>query len=139
MRKNTKGFTLIELLAVIVILAIIALITTPIILNVINNARKDAAKNKAYGTIEAVNLAYTQAQSTEEVSLPVTVTFKTDGTSSAVGTSTQVTVNGEKPTGGTVTIDTDGKIKVSALIFGNYSCTGDNSTKDNMKCTVVIK
>jgi len=43
MKNNKKGFTLIELLAVIVILAIIALITAPIILNVIEDARRDAA------------------------------------------------------------------------------------------------
>ena len=41
--KN-KGFTLIELLAVIVILAIIALIATPVILNIIEDARKSAAE-----------------------------------------------------------------------------------------------
>ena len=35
MKEKNKGFTLIELLAVIVILALIALIATPIILNVI--------------------------------------------------------------------------------------------------------
>ena len=40
MRKN--GFTLIELLAVIVILSIIALIATPIILGIINDAREKA-------------------------------------------------------------------------------------------------
>ena len=40
MRKN--GFTLIEVLAVIVILAIIALIATPIILGIINDAREKA-------------------------------------------------------------------------------------------------
>ena len=40
MRKN--GFTLIELLAVIVILAIIALIATPIILGIINDARRES-------------------------------------------------------------------------------------------------
>ena len=40
MKRNTKGFTLVELLAVIVILAIIALIATPIILGVIEDARK---------------------------------------------------------------------------------------------------
>ena len=39
--KN-KGFTLIELLAVIVILAIIALIATPIILGIINDAKKQS-------------------------------------------------------------------------------------------------
>ena len=40
MKRN--GFTLIELLAVIVILAIIALIVTPIILGIINDARKES-------------------------------------------------------------------------------------------------
>jgi len=40
MKKN--GFTLIELLAVIVILAIIALIATPIILGIINDAREES-------------------------------------------------------------------------------------------------
>ena len=41
-----KGFTLIELLAVIIILAIVALIATPIILDVIEDARKSAAKSE---------------------------------------------------------------------------------------------
>ena len=42
-----KGFTLIELLAVIIILAVIALIATPVVLNVVENARVEAAKNSA--------------------------------------------------------------------------------------------
>ena len=54
MRKRNKGFTLIELLAVIVILALIALIAMPIILNVINDAKKQAAKDSAYGYMDAV-------------------------------------------------------------------------------------
>ena len=37
-----RGFTLIELLAVIVVLAIIALIATPLVLNTIENSRKGA-------------------------------------------------------------------------------------------------
>ena len=37
---NKKGFTLVELLAVIVILAVIALIATPIVLNLIKTAKK---------------------------------------------------------------------------------------------------
>ncbi len=42
-----KGFTLIELLAVIVILAIIALISTPIILGIINDAKKESNERSA--------------------------------------------------------------------------------------------
>ena len=45
--KNTKGFTLIELLAVIIVLAIIALIATPIIFNVIENAKIKSMENLA--------------------------------------------------------------------------------------------
>ena len=47
--SKNKGFTLIELLAVIVILAVIALIATPLIMRVINNARKNSSKDNAYG------------------------------------------------------------------------------------------
>ena len=42
LKPATLGFTLIELLAVIVILAIIALIATPIILGIVEDARRDA-------------------------------------------------------------------------------------------------
>ena len=40
MKMNKKGFTLIELLAVIVILAVIALIASPIILGIIEDSRE---------------------------------------------------------------------------------------------------
>ena len=50
---NKKGFTLIELLAVIVILTVIALISTPIVLKIIENARYWVAKSSAIGYVEA--------------------------------------------------------------------------------------
>ena len=62
MKKNNKGFTLIELLAIIVILAIIAVITVPIILNIIETARKGAAKNSVTGYGKAVEIAFTEYQ-----------------------------------------------------------------------------
>ena len=49
-----KGFTLIELLAVIVILAIIALIATPIVLNIINDTKKSALLRSAEFYVDAV-------------------------------------------------------------------------------------
>ncbi len=42
-----KGFTLIELLAVIVILAIIALIATPIALDIIDDIKKSSIKRSS--------------------------------------------------------------------------------------------
>ena len=97
MRKNSKGFTLVELLAVIVILAIIALITTPIILNVIEKSRQNAAVDKAWGTIDAVRLAYSQAQDpVDPVGLPFTVNFPK-------GTAEQTCEGGEGSSDGTNT------------------------------------
>ncbi len=50
-----KGFTLIELLAVIIILAIVALIATPIILNVIEEARISAGRSEASMIYTGIN------------------------------------------------------------------------------------
>ena len=52
-----KGFTLIELLAVIVILAIIALIATPIVLNIIENTKEEANERSVDMYVRAVNNA----------------------------------------------------------------------------------
>ena len=144
MRKNNKGFTLIELLAVIVILAIIALITAPIILNVIENARVEAAKDKAWGTIDAVKLAYAQDQTSNagdnQYELGQAITFDEDGFAE-VG-ETQVKASGEMPSGGTVTINQDGSISATDLVFGGkYHCSTqsadsvDDDDTNNMVCS----
>ena len=57
MKEKNKGFTLVELLAVIVILALIALIATPIILNVISDAKKQAALESFIGYIDGAEKA----------------------------------------------------------------------------------
>ena len=123
MKKNEKGFTLIELLAVIVILAIIALITTPIVLNVISTARLDAAKNKMYGVIDAVRLAYTQNQVSTN---PVAATggkITIQATDTSLG-NTPISISGDKPTAGTVIIDVEsGKIYTGTDVqFDGYKC-----------------
>ena len=55
MKKKEKGFTLIELLAVIIILAIVALIATPIILDVVEDARKSAGLSEANMIYSGIN------------------------------------------------------------------------------------
>ncbi len=126
---NRKGFTLIELLAVIAILAIIAVITSPIILGVMEGARKDAAKDKAWGTINAVDLAYSQDQIKErkyKLGTPVDFSNKP-----ALVGSMQVKASGELPTSGTVIIRDDGQIIALNLKFGSYTCSTVKSETDN--------
>lgn len=56
-----KGFTLIELIAVLVILAILALIVTPLVMNIIKKARISADKRSidTYGrSIELAVASY---------------------------------------------------------------------------------
>ena len=60
-QMGRKGFTLIELLAVIVILAIIALIATPIVLGIIEDARNGSAERSAEYILKNVELAYSAA------------------------------------------------------------------------------
>ena len=57
MKMNKKGFTLIELLAVIVILAIIALIVTPVISNIIASAKKAANARSVEGHVKDIQIA----------------------------------------------------------------------------------
>ena len=61
MRKKKMGFTLIELIAVLVIMTILALIVTPLVLNIIRKARISADKRSidAYGrSIELAIASY---------------------------------------------------------------------------------
>lgn len=57
--KNKKGFTLIELIAVLVIMAIIALIVTPLVMSIIRKARAAADRRSvdAYGRSIEIALA----------------------------------------------------------------------------------
>ena len=88
-----KGFTLIELLAVIVILAIIALIATPVILNVIEDSRTSSKKRSIELYANAVENALVKIQFDNKLT---------------VGKYTPITdSNGKKITNGSDTINVD--------------------------------
>ena len=98
MKRKNKGFTLVELLAVIVILSLVALIATPIILNVINDAKKQAAKDSAYGYMDAVE-KYIISSELEDKSIK-------DGTYSVEELNSMgVSVKGSIPDNGTIKIE----------------------------------
>ena len=126
--KKKNGFTLIELLAVIVILAIIALIATPIILNMINNARKSAAVDSAYGYIEALETNNALAAMT-----PEKYTVIEDGTDIDVSTIT-VAIKGSKPESGKLTI-TKGKVVSGEICYNGYKVVyGNEKAEVNESC-----
>ena len=132
MKQNKKGFTLIELLAVIVILAIIALIATPIILNMINKARLNAAKSSTLGFIDAIEynngFAAVESETTTGSATPEYTAITGTKTVSEI---TGLKLKGKKPTAGSVTIDADGKVEsADNLVFDGYACdyTGATST-----------
>lgn len=58
---NKKGFTLIELLAVIVILAVIALIVTPIVTGIIAQAKESANARSVEGHVKNFEYAMLEA------------------------------------------------------------------------------
>ena len=123
-KKKKIGFTLIELLAVIIVLAIIALIATPIIFNVIENAKLKSLENSCYGVIDAVRTKYAEGLLNSE-----------DGTVKLSGDVKDITVSGEQPIAGTWEIDNSSDsdnrgIKIKDVKFGSmkdYTCTNLNS------------
>ena len=127
--KNKKGFTLIELLAVIVILAIIALIATPIILNMINDAKKSASVDSAYGYIEAIEFNNSMAQIDNKK-----YTLINDGTDIDVNTIGNIGIKGTTPESGKVSI-TKGRIIKATLCINSYNVEYDGKeAKVKGKC-----
>ena len=113
--KNNKGFTLIELLAVIVILAIIALITTPIVLNIINQSKEAANKRSVEAYAKAVEYAVMQYEYKHNGELPQNyAALAADGISVEYANSDVTCVVD-------VNSDKKGTVKLCNCKVGNYS------------------
>ena len=131
--NKKKGFTLIELLAIIVILAIIAVITVPIILNIIEESKKGAAKDSAYGYKDSINKYYTQ-QLLNNQNLKLNDTYTvTNGTLSGGDfgdsnvTSFPVQVSGTVPSSGELTYKNN-VLTEGCLEINEYAVTLENET-----------
>ena len=134
MKRKNKGFTLVELLAVIVILALIALIATPIILNVINDAKKQAAKDSAYGYMDAVE-KYIVSSELEDESIQ-------DGTYSVEELNSMgVSVKGSTPDNGTIKIESKTvksyDIGIDGYVVSNGEVKKASTTKEIKNGTAV--
>ena len=117
--KN-KGFTLIELLGGIVILSIIALITIPVISNVINKARLQTLKNSAYGMLDATNLYYAQVEPTKNLRFDIE-----DNTMTSSDTTKMISYKGTIKSG-SIILNKNGKVTICLTdgknsVYKNYT------------------
>ena len=111
--NKKKGFTLIELLAVIVVLAIIALIATPIVMNTIEKSKKGAAIESANNLIKSAEYYILQTKSRY-------------GKVSVLDD--KLNYSGSKPDLGEVEINKDGKSRIYTYLNG-YCVTKDYENK----------
>ena len=118
-----KGFTLIELLAVIMVLAIMALISTPIILKVIEKAEKGSFEDSAYGVVDAARLYYAN-MNLDEKGKEETFTFPEDN---------KLKLSGKKPAAGKVVLEEDGKVGL-AISNGKW-CAIKNQSEEKISIT----
>ena len=120
MKKN--GFTLVELLSIIVILAIIALITTPHILNIINNVKKRVAESSAIGYVDALEKGILQEE------LKGKIKEKTEVYVIGEMDLDFVNIKGNKPSEGWLQLE-KGLIKAYSLKIGEYVINYNETTK----------
>jgi type IV pilus assembly protein PilA len=105
-----KGFTLTELLAVMVILAILAIISTPKVVTVLEQSKKSAAVNSAYTYINAIESYNTMAMVNISKNLIVS------GSISNI----DVEMKGTYPTEGTVVINSKHIVEEATLCISGY-------------------
>ena len=140
--KNKYGFTLIELLAVIVVLAIIALIATPIVMNTIKNAKKGAAERSADSYVKQVEVAVAEERLSKNEVLEGEYQITSDGNlcrdksaSCSDDKKIKIEMSGTKPTSGKIKI-TNGSVDQtsSSMTVGDYTVSY-NSTKKTYEAT----
>ncbi len=129
-----KGFTLIELLAVIVILAIIMLIATPVVINIIDDARQGSFKNSSHGIIKSAELVHSKSLLSGDNIQGITFTY-TDGVETSNPTGFKLDYKGARPQNGEVIINDSGNVAL-ALHDGTY-CAKKNYTDADVTITKV--
>lgn len=134
MNKN-RGFTLIELLSVIIVLSIIALIAIPMILNTIEEAKKQAAKVEGLNYIDAVERYVVLSMlDSSKMRLQPNIEYQISSKHYEVADADDIVevfindlveIKGQKPESGFIMIGEDGKVSKSEMVVSNYplACT----------------
>lgn len=138
-----RGFTLVELLAVILIIGIIATITTPIVLNVIGSAKAKGFEDSALSLLRASKNYYSDQSISDVIKLPLEIKFS-DGNQTNTYTNSQtkktetsserlLEYSGTNPDSGIIEINSDGEVYMaiyskSAKVCGMKSYTDKTLT-----------
>ena len=123
--KNKKGFTLIELLAVIVVLSVVALITVPTVLGIIESSRKSSAEKSALGYIDAIE---------KSIAIGVIKGKVYENKEDYVYDEIEINIKGKIPTAGMYSLENNSVTNAVFCIDGytvNYS---NNKAKAGEKC-----
>lgn len=119
-----KGFTLIELLAVIVILAVIAVITTPIIINFVQTARQKAFIDTGYSIISASRVYQADKATNPTNNLKLIINYTENKNVN------EIKVKGKLPSAGIFCMSESGKTKLVLWSDKAKGCiTKDEDTK----------
>lgn len=142
-----KGFTLIELLAVIVILAIIAVIAVPIVLNIINDSKKNSILRSAELYLKSVEFSISNELLNKIKFQDGTYPIMEDGNicigiieeKKCNGKVIKVELKGSKPNNGKINIKNNSKIEIEYLEIDGYNYYKENDKyvcdKEKMRST----
>ena len=125
-----KGFTLIELLGVIVVLAVIAIITTPVILGVIEKSKKESYRNSIYGIMESANIYL--ANHLTSIGKTKEIAFTCNGINCSNEEGEILDFKGTVPKSGTFYLNGAGEVTVESVYNGKYYA---NTVDDKVEIT----
>ncbi len=121
-----KGFTLIELLAVIVVLSVIALVTVPMIVGVVEKARMGAFKDSVLGAITTIDYYLLENNLSEIPEEGIEVT--------------DLELKNNSLKYGMITKNSEGKIEVVDVSDGRYCAQGEQAKLEiyKGKCDLTV-
>ena len=124
MKKN--GFTLVELLAILIILSLIAIITIPVVFNMIDSSKKGTVKDSAYGYISSIQKMYYSNQLDDSF-----FEFEDRGYTVSELKSLGISFDGQEPIGKSWVLFSNNDIVKACLQFDDYrvDIKGDEVTK----------
>ncbi len=121
---DKKAFTLIELIATIAIVAVVAVITVPIIINVVQNARRDAFVESAYALVDAANNYHATARMNNKINT-LNITYPDD--------SKVLSTSGQLPDAGNLRLSYEGDVELKIWSDRAKICVGKTAEGDKVE------